>query len=225
MNRRPWRYCKLWALHTYILLSFTCSAQCPPNIGFENGNFDHWDCSIGFIDMSTGVISLDPSAPLDGRHTLIANNYPQRLDPYGGFPVNCPNGSGYSIKLGNNITGRQAERVSYTFTIPADDNNYSIIYDYAVVFQNPNHAEWEQPKFTANVYDVTNDSYIGCSSFSYAASSHLPGFKRAGTDTSFIKIGHPLPSNFPDMREERYDLNSQPMIAPAAGILVTRMWM
>ena len=34
------------------------------------------------------------------------------MDPYGDFPVNCPNGSSYSIRLGNKETKNQAEQVS-----------------------------------------------------------------------------------------------------------------
>jgi hypothetical protein len=39
--------------------------------------------------------------------------------PYGGFPINCPNGSGHSIQLGNTSGGAEAEGISYDFTIPA----------------------------------------------------------------------------------------------------------
>jgi len=63
------------------------------------------------------------------------------IDPYGGFPVNCPNGSGHSIRLGNNSAGREAEGVSYDFTIPAGANTYNLIYNYAVVFPDPGHHE------------------------------------------------------------------------------------
>ncbi len=73
------------------------------------------------------------------------------VDPYGGFPVNCPNGSGYSIRLGNNSGGGQAEGISYEFTIPANENSYSLIYHYAVVFQAPNHRENEQPRMEIEV--------------------------------------------------------------------------
>jgi len=161
-------------------------------MGFETGSFLNWECSAGNIS-SAGVITLNPSPPINGRHTLLQNTHPQALDAYGGFPVNCPNGSSYSIKLGNSQTGKEAERVSYTFTIPADKNNYSIIYNYAVVFQNPSHAVWEQPKFTANVFDVTNNNYIGCSSFAFAASSNLPGFLQSTVkDSVFYKPWTPI---------------------------------
>ena len=178
-----------------ILSRLFASGQsgCPVNIGFELGSFQNWECSIGAISATDGAISLSPSLPVSGRHTLIKNRFPQILDLYGGFPMNCPNGSGYSIQLGNSNTQRQAERVSYTFTIPPDQNNYSIIYNYAVVFQNPAHADWEQPKFTANVFDVTNGTYIGCSSFSYTASSGLPGFKESPVkDSVFFKPWTPV---------------------------------
>jgi gliding motility-associated-like protein len=151
--------------------------KCPENIGFELGNFSGWQCSEGTITQNSGETSFSSTIPTIGRHTMLANSNVQELDGFGNFPINCPNGSGYSIMLGNASTGRQAESISYTFTIPADQNNYSIIYNYAVVFQNPSHPPNQQPKFTANVYDENSNTYIGCSSFTYTASSNLPGFK------------------------------------------------
>jgi gliding motility-associated-like protein len=194
MNRGLWLYTRLLLLNSCIFLSLIGFAQCPPNIGFETGTFSGWECSAGSISSTDGVITLSSTNPSNGRHTIIASSdtYPM-YDFYGGFPVSCPNGSGYSIQLGNNGTGRQAESMSYTFTIPADVNNYSIIYNYAVVFQNPGHNDWEQPKFTAKVYDVTNASYIGCSSFEYAASGNLPGFTESGVkDSVFVKSWTPV---------------------------------
>ncbi len=108
--------------------------DCPPNIGFESGSFNNWNCFIGTIQRD-GSLNLAPSTPIPEKHTIIQNTYPQALDPYGSFPVNCPNGSGYSVRLGSTAAGGQAESVSYTFTIPADKTDYSILYNYAVVFQ------------------------------------------------------------------------------------------
>ena len=193
MNDTKLKYIKLYSIQVLLFLSTNCFAQCPTNIGFEKGNFDNWICSVGSIARANGAISVSPSIPLNGRHSMIQNSFPQFKDQFGLFPVNCPNGSGYSIKLGNSVTGAQAERVSYTFVIPPDQNNYSIIYNYAVVFQNPTHAEWEQPKFTANVFDETNGVYIGCSSFSYAASANLPGFQESTVkDSVFFKTWTPV---------------------------------
>ena len=38
--------------------------------------------------------------------------------PYGGFPVNCPNGSNHSIRLGNDQGGGEAEGISLRVYYP-----------------------------------------------------------------------------------------------------------
>ncbi|RYY23481.1 MAG: hypothetical protein EOP41_06450, partial [Sphingobacteriaceae bacterium] len=176
----------------WLTTAYGQQSQCPENIGFETGALQNWQCSVGNIDRS-GNITLATSAPVEGRHTVYkyANN---QLDPYGKFPVTCPNGSLYSLKLGNDETGAQAERVSYTFTVPANQSNYSIIYNYAVVFQNPDHADFEQPKFTARVFDVASNTYVSCGSFEFVASSGLPGFQQASNNV-FYKPWAPITIN------------------------------
>lgn len=150
-------------------------AQCPPNIGFENGNFDNWNCGIGEVDHN-GTVNIFLQGVDPNRHVIIKKTGAPQLDPYGHFPIISPNGSKYSIKLGNNITGAQAERVSYTFTVPSNRNDYSIIYNYAVVFQDPGHLPFQQPRFTAKIFDVDDNTYVNCSSYDFVASSNLPGF-------------------------------------------------
>jgi gliding motility-associated-like protein len=161
-----------------LFASSVAIAQCPPNIGFEEGNLGHWNCFTGSI-AADGTISLNgPLLYPDGSRQLVHKRAnPEKLDRYGNFPVTCPNGSGYSVQLGNSGTGRQAESVSFEFTIPTDKYYYSIIYNYAVVLQNPNHQPYQQPKFTARVFDVTAGAYMDCSSFDFTASAGLPGFK------------------------------------------------
>src|SRR5687767_12269351 len=98
--------------------------SCPANIGFEMGDFTGWTCHTGNVTLANGV-NVSPSGPTITRHTILQNTIPQDKDAYGHFPVNCPNGSGYSIRLGNSGVGAQAERVSYTFTVPIDKDEYS----------------------------------------------------------------------------------------------------
>jgi gliding motility-associated-like protein len=165
---------------------------CPPNIGFETGSLNNWECFEGLVARD-GTLNLSPTSPSVNRHSIIQNTFPQSLDPYGGFPINCPNGSGYSIRLGNSSAGGQAESVNYTFTIPANKNDYSILYHYAVVFQNPPHKPEEQPRFQSRVYNVTDNKYIDCGSFQYVASSNLPGFRLASTGNNvFYKPWSPV---------------------------------
>jgi gliding motility-associated-like protein len=154
------------------------SQECPPNIDFETGTFDNWTCYIGGTAAVNGqnVITLYASAPTPNRHTMYTAPSSE-LDPYGGFSVNCPNGSGHSIRLGNNLPGTEAEGVSYEFTIPANRNVYSIIYHYAVVFQDPNHRPEEQPRMEIEITNVTDNTIIDCSSFTFIPyGTLLPGF-------------------------------------------------
>ena len=170
-----------WLLLLILLLTFFKTAQAqtvscaPPNIGFEDGTFTNWQCYIGKIEKS-GDINVDLSIPVPNRHTMISKGDPS-VDPYGNFPVLCPNGSGHSIRLGNADTGAQAERVAYTFKIPVGASKYNLIFNYAVVLQNPTHAPQQQPRFTVKIYNLTDNDYIDCSSFNFIASSDLPGFK------------------------------------------------
>lgn len=163
-----------------FILSYTTAktqSSCPVNIGFEYGDFTNWECYSGTISPANGVIGLSGPYPVNNRHMIIPKVTPPSLDPYGKFPISCPNGSEFSIKLGNSSPSTKADRVTYTFTVPPDKDEYSIIYNYAIVFQDPGHPVEEQPKFTSRVYDETAGEYLGCGSFAYVASAGLPGFQ------------------------------------------------
>jgi gliding motility-associated-like protein len=90
-----------------------------------------------------------------------------------------PGGGNYSLKLGNDNTGAQAERARYYVHVPANVNNYSLIYRYAVVFQNPSHNPSEQPRFEVKAYDSATNALLPCAQYTYVSSSSLPGFTLA----------------------------------------------
>jgi len=166
---------------SFLYWSLTTKAQnCPPNIDFETGTFDNWICYTGSVSAAGGqnTINLTPSGgPVSNQHTMFSASQPGGVDRFGGFPVNCPNGSGYSIRLGNDEGGGRAEGISYEFTIPANQNTYSLIYHYAVVFQDPNHLPFQQPRLEIEVSNVTDNETISCSSFTFFPNgSILPGF-------------------------------------------------
>lgn len=161
---------------------------CPPNIGFESGNLSNWECRTGSVESIGGVntITWTGFTQRPFHHTVYANTGSGN-DIFGGFPLACPNGSGYSLKLGgSNLASYSAEGVFYTFSIPDTAALYSILYYYAVVFQDPQHLPDEQPRFRARVYNVTDNAVIGCSDFDFTASASLPGFRVSTVDTSVI---------------------------------------
>ena len=160
---------------------------CIDNIDFEFGDFTNWKCYKGSAKTNgTNYVTWSPTtpvAPIANRHQLISSTSLPVNDVYGDFPRLCPSGGNYSLQLGNNSTGSQAEKVSCTFTIPADQNNFQIEYYYAVVFQDPNHNFDQQPRFQAKVYDANNSSnVISCASYDFTAGSGLPGFQSSTLD-------------------------------------------
>lgn len=165
-----------------LTLARSCAfAQCPENIGFEDGTFKNWQCYAGEV-LDSGAISVNLSGPVYDRHTIIAAES-QTLDYYGKFPTVSPNGSKYSVRLGNMDTVHQAERLSYTFVVP-QGAEYGLVLNYAVVLQNPNHPEKLQPRFTVKVFNVTDNKDVECPAFNFIASSNLPGFKLSDIRTT-----------------------------------------
>jgi len=160
----------------FALIFLNVAALCQsrtPNIGFEDGTFNNWQLYSGSID-ANGNIAVNATGP-SSYFNIYGKESAQILDQYGKFPVLCPNGSNYSVKISDASSGKKAERISYTFQAPAT-GPYSIIFNYAVVLDNPNHTRIQQPQFTAFVYDVTDGTYIDCPKFDFVAGSTI-GFQ------------------------------------------------
>ena len=170
------------------------SAQaCPLNLDFESGTFKNWQCFIGntttMVDnngITQNQIILTPSPPVTNRHEIISATSTQ-FDPYGGFPTLCPYGGKYSVKLGNDSIGAQAEGLQYDFIVPTTVDTFTFTYFYAVVFQDPGHTPPEQPRFFVSAYDVASGLVVNCASFDYVATGAIPGFEKSnfGTDVLF----------------------------------------
>ncbi len=208
MRKRPIFLALIWLLAT---VAGAKAQSCPDNIGFEKGDLTGWQCYTGILDYS-GTLPVDwvAGAPVPGRHTVVQNSSPQALDPYGHFPINSPNGSKYSVQLGNAAVGgkggAQCERMTYIFTVPDDD--YTLIYYYAVVFENPsNHPFAAQPQFIANVTNLDNPLDQQCGSFSFTASAGLEGFQKSNVGTDiYYKPWSPLTIKLSGRKGQRVQL-------------------
>lgn len=152
---------------------------CPPNLDFEYGNLNHWEFATGSC-CPLGIGG--PAGPTPGRHDLMTAG---TNDPFGGFPVVPPNGGNYSLKLGNSSVGAQAESARYYVRVPNGSNNvFTLLYQYAVVFQDPGHSVSQQPRFNVNVYDSATGNPVPCNQFNFVASSNIPGFKQSTVNGS-----------------------------------------
>lgn len=155
--------------------------NCPTNLNFELGNLQEWICRTGEVSVGANGLVYNWNAgtqQVENRHTVLSANSTD-LDVYGRFPIQSPNGSPYVVKLGNNFFERQAESISYTYAIPASVTNFSIIYYYAVVFEDPGHEPEEQPRFSARVVDNATNQPLNCVSFDFTAAAGLPGFRES----------------------------------------------
>ncbi len=176
------KYSVVAFLCVYMVSIWSMQAQtvyCPPNIDFESGNFSNWVLYTG----SCCPISTTVSGPVATRHTITSG---AGVDPYGGFPVVAPGVGFYSLKLGNDSIHSQAERARYYVHIPAGLNNFSLIFRYAVVFEDPGHTAADQPRFEVKAYDSATGAAIPCAQFTFVASSALPGFSMTFTPTFSI---------------------------------------
>lgn len=146
---------------------------CPPNLDFERGDYSNWEFFTGHCcPINTNTFSL----PLPNRHQL---KFGIDFDKYGGFPIVAPGGGTYSLKLGNDDAGYEAERARYYVQVPSGPGAYTLIYRYAVVFEDPGHDPKDQPKFEVNVYDSASGQQIACNHHEYVASSSIPGFQQS----------------------------------------------
>lgn len=181
-NKRIRNRVYIYSLLVYFFVTgiHTASAQCPANIDFESGTFTGWTCWTGDVNANGGTNNMtlnQIAAPLANHHVMLNSSLGNGLDKYGQFPQNCPNGSGHSIRLGNDENGLQADGVSYQFVVPAD--NFKLLYNYAVVAQDPDHADISQPRFIVEIFNITDNVKIDCSSFLFIPFIGLKGFVKA----------------------------------------------
>ncbi len=165
----------LWNYETIVNNKYNASGRpapndnfsfCPPNLDFENCDFTNWTCSVG--DNWDGVLSLSQSPVIPSQHTIIHQG--NGIDNYGGFSTNPPDGSSCAIRLGEpGVAGASAEQIEYNFQIPSNVNDYTIMYQYALVFEDPPHPQVIQPRFRVQLEDITSGQIVYCASVDYTA--------------------------------------------------------
>ncbi len=140
----------------------------PPNLNFETGITSGWTCYKGKI-LTGPVWSLTTCTPVPTLHTVTA--LPD-TDYYGGFPVV---GAGlYSLKIGKDSAGGNADGAEYHIHVPAT-GNFELTYRYAVVMEDPGHSSTQQPRFLVTFSDSATGTIMTCSSATFVAGA-LPGF-------------------------------------------------
>lgn len=159
-------------IYILSLISFSCFSQTSTcnNADFEVGSFTGWVGQTG----SCCPIVTSPSGIISGQHTIMtgtgtdarACNLITEVAP----------GSTYSAKLGNEYSGSQAEKLSYSLTVA--QNSSLFIYKYAVVLEDPGHSPSEQPRFQVRVLNAAGGLIDpSCGVYTVVADSTLPGWQ------------------------------------------------
>ncbi|RKR80714.1 PKD domain-containing protein [Mucilaginibacter gracilis] len=167
-----------------VFLFQQVALQAQTNIDFESGSLSNWLFFVGGIGGSygPGVVGTPTATPaIPGRHTLTTG---AGVDPYGGFSIvdqgftaeptfpSC-NTHKFSLMLGNDGSGAEAERARYIVHVPAGMNSYHLYYRYALVFQDiymgdiAHTGSGKPPQLTVSVSDSITGAHIGCADTVY----------------------------------------------------------
>lgn len=170
-------YYKFILLFLLLISGQLANAQCAENIGFEDSTFAFWkgyinDTAVGccpiktptgpfLTQLSTRFQVVNSTTQI--RSTFIGNFY-SGTDPFSGLPVVCPlPGFGTSsIKVGNDSTLSEAEKIRYTIVVT--DQNADLVYAYAAVLENGGHLPADQPRVEAKATDQFGNS-LACATF------------------------------------------------------------
>lgn len=156
------------------------------NKDFEDQAFTGWNGFIGSnntpnnnLILTPGLNSLGLNQPhnssaqqtiltINGLDTFCIDPATQQVDPY--MTWLAPGGGLASVRLGNSNVGAQAEMLSYSLNVTAQDSIFT--FQYACVCQDPGHPLIDQPGFMVIAKDINNTIFFSDSI--YAADPSYP---------------------------------------------------
>lgn len=170
-------------INAYQLIITEPSAGCPAlaptvdnksfNADFETGALLNWTATTG----TCCPINAESPGIVTGRHTIMTGS---DTDPFtnGEVPVVAPGNGKYSARLGDSNTGNEAEKLKYKFKVTDDLN--AVIYQYAVILEDPSHQPDDQPRFEIRVFDEIGNS-VSCGQYRVVSGPGITCFKGTGT--------------------------------------------
>jgi len=163
----------------FCLLVFEVKSQNPvtdcSNIGFQTGTSSGWLLQYGKVRDRNSSLVFD--TPING--TL---NFGHRIMTLGdGNDPNInleqlpcvPPGSTYSMRIGNDRTRSYYDRATTSMLITPSNNLFQ--YQFAIVFQDPSHFSFQQPKFSLTIKDGSGN-IIPCGFYEVASAANITGF-------------------------------------------------
>lgn len=143
--------------HCFDYLNFEAA-----NVKPEHGYFSCPNCWGGLVDYGFESSS--------SCHTI--HHYPHDFDERTNYKLRTfPEGQPAAIRLGNWETDARAEDIVYTMRVTPDMGVLQL--RYALVMQLPNHSTEQQPRFTLEFRDSTDQLIDSCGYVDFTASRDL----------------------------------------------------
>lgn len=163
------------SLYTVFPTVYIYETDCFDALNMYNAQFEYgkWNYRTG--KEVQGTERVDFGAPdIRSRHTTHFDRNevdPRTVIKNGRDTVAClktvPSGEFGSVRLGNWNTGSEYESVTYHYT-PESNSNAVLLIKYAIVLENPDHQDKEQPRFTLDVLNAAGEPIdIECASVDF----------------------------------------------------------
>lgn len=145
-------------VYTVFPVVYIYPTDCFDALNMYNATFEYgkWTHRNGRVPDGNERVDYGPG-DVRSRHTThfdLTEIDPRTVVRQGRDTVAClhtvPAGEFGSLRLGNWATGSQYESVTFTYTVE-EASMAVLLIQYAIVLENPNHGEEEQPRFTLEV--------------------------------------------------------------------------
>ena len=162
-------------------IAYTQTLNDCSNLGLELGTFQGWKAGYGTwsVDPSTNAVVIESQANgFQPEQHRIRHKSEGRVPEITADVIPfVPPGSDYAVQLGNAVNGAQFEHLTTSFQVDADYTLFQ--YQFAVIFEDPDHLPVQQPRFELRVTDQQGNT-LPCGYYQVTAAGAVDGFKSQG---------------------------------------------
>jgi hypothetical protein len=147
------------------------------NVDFENGSYSGWTLTSGDINyVNLPCNSCATGAGGIANVTTASNTGPcwtSGIDDCTGQPAVAPGGGVYSLCLNDKSAGGKMQEIQQTFSVTPTNNIFT--FQYLAVLQDGGHSATDQPYFSIQMLDGSNN-VIPCTKDVQSASASIAGW-------------------------------------------------
>ncbi len=163
----------------FISLNTPSFSQNCFDANLETGTLDGFTAFVGKIN-ETGQVIMEQQGVDSTRHKImhISEGYDtialQHCEINRLLPVVPQDGGQFTLRLGNAYVGAEADLIGLKFMVMPDMPFFQL--RYAVVLNDPDHQEFEQPRFELRILDEAG-KVIPCGEYKVKAAPEIPDFE------------------------------------------------